>query len=137
MNRIIILFFLCVIHLNGMSQTKIKDSIEVLIPRITEYISLGGQQDECTTPYSSTSKRFFFGTQVVLSIERLLNPHFTYNLILSSKNGSNLTLYDYYQIQSLYVEWWTNVNRYSIHKIRRLRDKKNPLDGSNYSFGHK
>ena len=132
MKRIFIFFILLISYKVVTPQSNIKDSINMLIPQITSRIF--GNELEYAEPFSSNHKSYFLGTKVVLKIEQLLNPDFSFNTICDENGSSTLSLYDYYQIQSLYVNWWTKVNHYPISKIRKLRKKQGPLDDSDYHF---
>ena len=120
--RVFVFFILLISNKSVTPQSNIKDSINMLIPQITSCIF--GNELEYAEPFSSNHKCYFLGTKVVLKIEQLLNPDFSFNTICDKNGSSTLSLYDYYQIQSLYVSWWTKVNCYPISKIRKQRKKQ-------------
>ena len=73
------------------------------------------------------------GELELLIIEHIINPDFPFNHIKGGQD-STLTCKDMSVIKQHYEKWWRKMKKYSMRKIKSLRNQSDPLYGTNYSW---
>lgn len=67
----------------------------------------------------------------LLIVEHLINPDFSFDHI-KGVNSSTLTCEDMGVIKQHYEKWWRKMKKYSMKKIKKMRNQNGPLDKSIY-----
>lgn len=79
-----------------------------LIPLFIQFIDTDARQSNlwCNDIYSSTIPWIYVGIDAAKCIERIMNPHFSFPLLVKKDAGGPLTMEDMQSIKALYERWW-------------------------------